>query len=1485
MNDRLLLSPYALIFYNEWRLFPDKSHSHIVFDQYLEGPVSILKLDNAIKRFLSDCSIINSHVRADHQSELYWEKNTKSVGLENFGQGFTTADILHYVQQPFDLNQGPLCRFGLLKYDELSYRFFIVFHHIVIDGSSFDFFCDELSNYYNNETYKRKFSENEQHLKTIALFDCLNKKYIANKKNSKIFWQQQLSEGMPVDLGFLKPFFPLEHSSRQTLTFPACVGEERFYFDRGTLEKLTLLRNKFEISPYWFGMSIYALLLYRLTGINNLCITYSTAIKKISGIIYGAQVNSNIIKYNFDHIINFSDLISQTRKFIDAVKHGTIDYSQLSINDILSGENKNFLDVAFIQANLKDNVFGFDGIKPKINRQYNIDLSNKLLFEQEIKNDSVFYRVRYDASKIDSLLLREFIASYQKLFIQILDELHQLSNVINLAPVNRYQLLSSQQYQQIMLDWNRTEAFFHADKTIHVLFEEQVKKTPDYIAAIDGNIKFTYQQLNAEANRLAKYMYDNYFIEPDQLIALCLDRGMCMLISILAVLKAGGAYVPLDPEQPNNRLSYVLTDTKAVLLITQENYSQNFESIAAGVNIVAIDSLKIINALALQSSANLNIKVTSRNLAYVIYTSGTTGKPKGVMIEHSGVVNRIEWMNNQFPLSLQDRILQKTPYFFDVSVWELFWANWYGACVVFAKPAGHKDPDYLIELIQQQSITLSHFVPSMLTLFVEALSGDLPSLRYIFCSGEALNLYQVKACHQRLPKVAVHNLYGPTEASIDVLHYDCTDKTIQTICIGKPIANTVCYILDDHLNPLPIGVVGELYVGGVGLARGYLNNEKLTHEKFISNPFLTGSKLYKTGDLVRRRFDGEIEYIGRKDSQVKINGYRIELSEIESVLLRYKGIKQGIVIVKETRSADGIRIVSSYLVGYYLSEIKIDQEVLLTFLHANLPKYMVPKFLIQLETIPLTHNGKLNRELLPASELQQQKARIFPGNKFELQLCSIIAEIFNLPAIKISMNDNFFALGGDSILAIKLVSKINKVYNSTISIRDVYQSKSLSGLAEIIRLAIGSTHQSEVYIPFSLVNLQDFKNLFQKAEAIEDIYPASYLQAGMLFEASLNNYGTYHDVFVYPIKAKYQEAKVLNIWNTLVRDNALLRSAFVLSANGWNVVVHNKIDLQFDYYFKHETEKAIEKEKSVRFNYQKPGLFKISVNDLGDYFKVIFTFHHAIADGWSVAFLMSEFIKAYIHGDVLPHKNQLSYGEFIKNELSALKNYKVIEFWKNYLSGLKNTKLMPNSLSAKSSDGLNTAVFYLASNEVKSIHRLTQALHISVDMVFLSVYLRLLTALTKVEEGIVGLVMNNRLEKEDGDKLFGLFLNTIPFKYRLVGEKKWRDLLLELFESKNELQSYKQLPYGYIKSLFKSELYNFSFNFTHFHILSSYVDDAESFVAYERTSIPFVLNVSQYKEDTISLRLAAHDHYFDKAFLNDFICQYKKHLADLLHQF
>ncbi len=591
-------------------------------------------------------------------------------------------------------------------------------------------------------------------------------------------------------------------------------------------------------------------------------------------------------------------------------------------------------------------------------------------------------------------------------------------------------------------EWNSTAVNYSLEKSVHQLFEEQALRSPDCIAVVFEDQVLTYAELDSRANKLAHYLISNG-IRSGDFVGVYMDRSLELVIALIGILKTGAAYVPIDPSYPVDRRSYILEMSTASALITQDHLLKNLKSNPC--QIICLD--KEWASINHQPDNKPNVKYTPDDLICVLFTSGSTGKPKGVMCVHRGMTNRILWMQDAYKLEKDDVVLQKTPIGFDVSGWEFYWPLITGCKLIMARPEGHKDPSYLIKVINKHAVTTLHFVPPMLQAFISTEGFEsCKSIRRIICSGDILHIETQRKVFSSL-NCELHNLYGPTEASIDVTAWKCClEYDGASIPIGKPIANTQMHILDKEMNPLSIGVPGELYIGGVQLARGYFNRPDLTEERFVQNPLSDSQLLYKTGDLARYLPDGNIEFMGRLDHQVKIRGVRIELGEIETVLDAHPNIKECVVVAREDRPGE------KYLVAYLVADSgMVATKNLREFLAQSLSDAMIPSYFVVLKELPISPNGKIDRQKLPAPTNEignSDSAYIAPRNSVETTLSKIWIEILHLD--KVGIHDNFFEIGGDSIKATALTEKIKKNLNVDISVIDIFENYCISKLAAMI---------------------------------------------------------------------------------------------------------------------------------------------------------------------------------------------------------------------------------------------------------------------------------------------------------------------------------------------------------------------------------------------------------------------------------------------------
>lgn len=736
-----------------------------------------------------------------------------------------------------------------------------------------------------------------------------------------------------------------------------------------------------------------------------------------------------IIDVSSDYSI--SDLLTQTKyETFNILKHRKYPYRNI-VED--SGGQKGLLDCLISYQNTQ---YSHEVLKNVYSDEWIENGSNNAPLTVNISNRNRKNTLTVDYDYQTAIVNEKEIIDLHNIILKIMDEAIENPN----TKIKNIEILDENEKYTILNEFNDTEASLNNKETFVERFEKQVKATPYQTAITYEGESLNYDELNARANQLA-YQLRAEGVGANSLIALIMDRQLETIIGIYGILKAGGAYVPIDPKYPIDRINYILEDSQPKVLLTDRELD---EAINYGNKVI-----DLTEATRLEAFPTSNLKQISdeSNLMYVIYTSGTTGKPKGVMAHSEGVMNRLNWVINKYNVDGEDTILFKTPYTFDVSVWEIFGWAMLGSQIVLLPSGEEGNPEKITELLEGYSVAMVHFVPSMLNMFVNFIKSTnnaqaISKLKYVLASGEALKPEQVNDFNHFIGNknnTDLLNLYGPTETTVDVTSFDCENhKTYDSIPIGKPISNIQAYILNEDNNIMGIGVPGELCIAGVGVTAGYLNRPELTQEKFIDNPFGKG-KLYRTGDLAKWNGDGNISYIGRIDEQVKIRGYRIELGEIESILRQHTHINDVAIVARPM--VDNELSICAYLV----SDDSLDFGSLKTSLGQKLPDYMIPAYMTQLDELPVTSNGKLNKKALPEIKVES-KVYVAPTNDME----SAVAETFEavLHVDQISIHDNFFEMGGDSLKAIKLTSLISKSYN--ISIKDIFELQTIASISKAL---------------------------------------------------------------------------------------------------------------------------------------------------------------------------------------------------------------------------------------------------------------------------------------------------------------------------------------------------------------------------------------------------------------------------------------------------
>ncbi len=601
-----------------------------------------------------------------------------------------------------------------------------------------------------------------------------------------------------------------------------------------------------------------------------------------------------------------------------------------------------------------------------------------------------------------------------------------------------------------------------ATNLIHQLFEQQADRTPDREAVRFEGQSITYAELNRRANRVA-HRLRTIGVGPDVLTGICMERSIELVVALYGVLKAGGAYVPLDPDYPTDRLAYMIEDSGVQRVIAQRRFAEQF---AGKVDeIVVLDEAEPWDANdTIEEEMNPNIALHEGHLAYMFYTSGSTGRPKGAMNTHAAIRNRVLWLQHTYEMGGNDKLLQKSPYSFDVSVWEFFWPHLCGACLVMAKPKGHLDSAYMWEIIKRERITMVQFVPTMLQTFLsDEQAEDLPFLKHVFLCGEPLSAaLNERFC--RMMSAQLHNLYGPTEAAVFITSWTSDREPGRTVIpIGKAITENAMYVLNERYEPVAAGEVGELFISGIGLARGYYGRPDLTAERFVPDPFSAepGARMYHTGDLGRWLADGSLECLGRNDDQVKVRGFRIELGEISTVLEQHPGIHQAVTIVREDQPGD------QRIAAYYIPNAAYAPSIieLRSHLQQLLPEYMVPSYFVEMESFPLTASGKTDKKLLPSPTLSRQmigQTYAAPETYIQKELAAIWSGFFSFD--QIGLDDDFIDLGGHSLVATQILVRAEEAFGVKISLKDMLtQGTTVRSLAAIVESSLlADTDEAEL---------------------------------------------------------------------------------------------------------------------------------------------------------------------------------------------------------------------------------------------------------------------------------------------------------------------------------------------------------------------------------------------------------------------------------------
>ena len=1016
-------------------------------------------------------------------------------------------------RRAFDLTRGPLFRVTLLRLGEEGHVVLLSMHHIVSDGWSIGILIREVAALYESFRAGRPSPLAELPVQYADFAHWQRTRMRGEVLEAELaYWRKRLGGAAELlELPTDRPRPPAQsfRGTNEVTTLPAKLAAS--LRDLSKSEGVTLFMTL---------LASFEALLYRYTGQEDFSVGTVVAGRnrvELENLI-GFFTNNLVLRADVAGDPTFRELLRRVRvTTLEAFAHQDVPFEKL-VDELQPARHMSYnplFQVMLILQNAPAEPFELPGLKlsPVFTEFGTSKLDLTLTVEETGGGLSV--SLEYSTDLFDAATIKRLLGHWRTLLGALAaDPARRLSELPLLTAPERRRLLSG---------FNRTARSLKTETTIHQLFEEQTAHTPDAVAVTFEGARLTYAELNERADLLARHLRQ-LGVGPDTLVGVMMERSLEIVVSILGVLKAGGAYVPLDPSYPQERLRFMLEDSGVRVLLTQARLAGSVAGV--GAHVVAVDAQW--EEIARDGDDAPAAGVTPDSLAYVIYTSGSTGRPKGVMIEHRSILNRLLWMVAEFKFGSGERVLQKTSLSFDASVWELFAPLLSGGCLVLAKPGGHQDGAYLVETIEHERITILQLVPSMLQVFLEEQGLEhCRSLRRLFCGGETLGVRLKERFYEVLPRVELHNLYGPTEVSIDATHWKVKGDEQRSVPIGRPIANTRIHLLDPRMEPVPVGVAGELYVAGVGLARGYLNRPALTAERFVPDPFSTevGARLYRTGDVARRRADGPIEYLGRADHQVKVRGFRIELGEIESALASHPHVRETVVTAREDDA--GHKRLVAYVVGRNGDDA--DGAGLKEFLEERLPDYMVPALFVRLPELPRQNNGKIDVRALPdpgQARPQLKRGYVAPQTEVERQLAQVWSEVLGVE--QVGINDNFFELGGDSILTLQITAAARRA-GLRVTARKIFQYPTIAELAAVVDDAPAAEAEAEPStgsVPLTPIQ----RDFFERGDAD----PHHYNQSVLL-----------------EVRRPLRPELLARVLRRLLRQHDALRLRFVKEKRGW----------------------------------------------------------------------------------------------------------------------------------------------------------------------------------------------------------------------------------------------------------------------------------------------------------------------------------------------
>ncbi|MEH1860991.1 MAG: amino acid adenylation domain-containing protein [Nostoc sp.] len=1346
--------------------------------------------------------------------------NIPVIDLQGLPEASVQQIVTQEVRKPFDLNSIPLLRATLLRQAVESHLLILTIHHIITDGWSMGIFFKELEVLYHAFT---KGQPNPLPELTIqyADFALWQRKWLTKEVQEKQleYWKQQLTGAPPL----LE--LPTDYPRPPVQTFTGAT--KKFQIEEHLTSQLLILSQKSGVTLFMTLLAAFGILLHRYSGQDDICIgsPFANRDRQEVDSLIGCFVNTLVLRTQIEDNPSFSQFLQQVRSVVwDAHAHQNLPFEQVveALQPERSLSYNPLFQVVFVLENFSLDTLELPDISltPEMAERGTSQFDLSLSIWQIQKG--LIGSWEYNSDLFEADTIARMTGHFQTILSAIAAHPDQR--------IGELPLLTEPERHQLLMEWNNTQANYPQDKCIHQLFEEQVQRTPDAVAVVFENQKLTYHELNSQANQLAHYL-QSLGVRADVLVGLCVERSLSMIVGILGILKAGGAYVPLDPEYPQERLSFMLEDTGLSVVLTQEKlvdklgdrlwrgFADSPEETLRDrkVDVIYLDSnWDIINQ---QTKHNPTTSTKADNLAYVMYTSGSTGQPKGVAVDHRAV-NRLVINTNYIDIKPTDVIAQASNYAFDAATFEIWGALLHGARLVGVSKELALSPQDFAAFMRSQGISVLFLTTALFNQIAQEVPSAFNSLRHLLFGGEAVDPKWVKEVLKNGAPQRLLHVYGPTENTTFSSWYLVQDvpEDATNIPIGRAIANTQVYILDKNLQPVPVGVPGELHIGGAGLAQGYLHRPETTAEKFIEiELFDQVERVYKTGDLVRSLPDGNIEYIGRIDNQVKIRGFRIELGEIETVLSQYPYVQASCAIAREDIPGD------KRLVAYIVpqkeqtcterlalsavvraasrregSRSTLTVSVLRSFLKSKLPEYMVPSAIVILEALPLTSNGKLDRRALPAPDLHSQLSDkyVAPRNSIEEILSGIWVQVLKVE--QVGIHDNFFELGGHSLLATQIISRIPEAFGTSLPLRSLFKSPTVAQLSEVIssELQTGSSLVLPAILPVS---------------TRLDI-PLSWAQERLWFLHYLEGEsGAYTIPYAVRLEGNINVKALSGAIEAMVRRHEVLRTRFEIKDDKPVQVIDPNIDITLPVVdlqnvadpWKQVEQLAI-KEAYKPFDLARDPMLRVKMWQVAQQeYVLLLVIHHIAADGWSIGVLIRELSAHYraisTGSSVELPELSVQYADFTVWQRQWLTNQvleRQLSYWKQELAGAPPLLELPTDRPRPAIQTFQGGIerFQIDASLTSMLRKISQESGSTLFMTLLAAFVVLMSRYSGQKDLVIGSPIANRNRKEI-EELIGFFVNILPLRFDLSRELTFADLLTQVQQVTQNAYEHQDLPF------------------------------------------------------------------------------------------